>query len=127
MNELSEIEKLKTQVSKQAAELETKNEQLSVLLQLKEKRSVPNLKFPPTPDEFNAEIDRLEKLVFVKDGHIIIDADDEYEVELCRCSTYKDILGWVLHLGDKTWMTNEILGRLIGLALQQHRLKCPST
>lgn len=42
--------------------------------------------------------------------------DGEYEIPLDRCDDETKILGWVLHLAEKRWVTKDILVRFIGLA-----------
>ncbi len=36
-----------------------------------------------------------------------------YHIELARIKSKSDLLGWVLHLCHKTWMTTEYLGEFI--------------
>ena len=75
---------------------------------------------------FEAE-QRLQKQVAVKEGHIVINVTYEYNIALDTCRSYENILGWVLHLTEKTWMTNEILERFILLACHESGLERPNS
>lgn len=67
----------------------------------------------------------LAKMVYVEDGHIVIKVNYEYNIALGRCDTHAKIVAWVLHLSQKTWMTQDVLIRFIRLAMQQHGLTAP--
>lgn len=69
-----------------------------------------------------AHREKMERIVCVKEGHIVIDlfelcdAPSEYNIPLQKCTTSTQILGWVQHLSEKTWLTNDVLRRFVTLA-----------
>jgi hypothetical protein len=69
--------------------------------------------------------EKNEKLVFVDDGHIVIDlnvlcnASTTYDIPLEQCKTAEQILGWVWQLSEKTWLTNDVLRRFVAIATEQ--------
>lgn len=67
----------------------------------------------------------LNKMVYIEEGHIVINVHYEYNVPLDRCDTHEKILAWALHLTEKTWMTMDVLERFIRLAMAQHGLEAP--
>jgi hypothetical protein len=38
---------------------------------------------------------------------------DTYEVDLGRCNTAREFLGWCKHLSEKTWVTSKVLGDFV--------------
>ncbi|CNB91403.1 Uncharacterised protein [Yersinia ruckeri] len=58
----------------------------------------------------------LARQVRIIDSYIVIDVSYPYNIPLAGCSTHEGILGWVWHLTEKTWMTNDVLRRFIELA-----------
>lgn len=63
--------------------------------------------------------DPLLKTIFRdKDGDIvIIHGRCEYTITANRCRTPTQVLDWIHHLADKTWMTPEMIGRLIEVTI----------
>lgn len=67
---------------------------------------------------------KMEKLVFVDDGHIVIDLNElcgapiTYDIPLKQCETAEEILGWVWQLSEKTWLTTEVLRRFVAISTQ---------
>lgn len=76
-------------------------------------------------DSYLAKEKELEEAVSVNDGVITINVHGEYNIELNRCDTPEKIIAWVLHLGDKTWMSREILQRFVVVALRANELDIP--
>lgn len=70
--------------------------------------------------------EQLAKQVYVTNGHVVINAGYEYNIELDRCDTLEKILAWTSHLCEKTWMTTELLERFIQLAASHHKLDLPN-
>lgn len=70
---------------------------------------------------------RLRKQVSVKEGHIVINVTYEYNIPLETCQSYKNILSWVLHLTEKTWITTEVLERFILVACLEAGLERPTS
>ncbi|AZS56761.1 hypothetical protein [Pectobacterium parmentieri] len=61
---------------------------------------------------------RLSEIVTVDDTHILINIpgehiDGEYSIALVSCSTAEQLVGWIFHLTEKSWITNDILRRFI--------------
>jgi len=71
-------------------------------------------------------IKTLQNQVYIQDDVLIINVAYEYTIALERCDTYEKILGWVFHLLEKTWMTNDVARRFISLACKHHNLERPS-
>ena len=38
---------------------------------------------------------------------------DCYEVDLDRCRDYRELIGWVRHLSEKTWITGDLLAEIL--------------
>jgi hypothetical protein len=57
------------------------------------------------------EILEPSELCFIKEGSIVFRIEDKevYDVHLSKCDTYPKIIGWVIHLSEKTWMTSRLL------------------
>lgn len=34
---------------------------------------------------------------------------DAYEIDLDRCGDYRELVGWLRHLAEKTWATTDLL------------------
>jgi hypothetical protein len=61
----------------------------------------------------------------VERGRIIVKQPngDDYEVELSRCRSPEEILGWMDQIGNKTWCTKDILMRFMNTAVGENRIK----
>lgn len=66
--------------------------------------------------------ERLAKQVSVVDDYIVINVSYEYNIPLSGCATHAQILGWVVHLCEKTWITTEVLERFVKIACGKHGL-----
>ena len=68
-------------------------------------------------DEHKERINRVS----IEGNHVIIRfaEHNEYEILLAKCRTHEEILGWILHLSEKNWMTME-LTRLLILKVCSH-------
>lgn len=53
---------------------------------------------------------------------IVFPVAANYTVEWKRCKTKDQILDWVLHFSEKTWMTPEMIGEFIHAAADHHNL-----
>lgn len=73
--------------------------------------------------EIQSADELLAKQVRVEDGHIIINVEYDYEIPVADCDTEPKLLGWILQLLEKTWMTKEVLERFIHVAARQSNLK----
>ena len=51
--------------------------------------------------------------IYLEDGYLILDFCGKYEISTDRISTPEQVLGWVCHLSEKTWMTKERLYNFI--------------
>jgi hypothetical protein len=71
----------------------------------------------------NSVISRVK----IDDRYIIVSVTDTctYEIPLDECCTVWGALGWITHVMEKTWITQEMLDRIFGLisdyALNQHK------
>lgn len=61
----------------------------------------------------------MPKQVYVKNDTIVINVNYEYNIEISRCDTAEKLLGWVHHLTEKTWMTNEAMRSFIEIACKE--------
>jgi hypothetical protein len=61
----------------------------------------------------------LAEQVKIVDDYIVINVCYEYTIPLATCSTHEEILHWVWHLTEKTWMTTEVLRYFIALACER--------
>lgn len=70
--------------------------------------------------------EELARIVTVKDGVITINVAYEYHISLDRCRDFGEILNWVVHLTEKSWMTTDILRYFIKVACTQNDLEIPN-
>ena len=66
---------------------------------------------------------RMAKAVSVEGDVIVINVSYKYEVETSRCDTPEKLLGWVVQLCEKSWMTCDVLERFILVAQKESDLK----
>lgn len=71
-------------------------------------------------EKWKAREEELAKLVYVEDGHIVINVHYEYNVALNRCDTPEKLAAWAYHLTEKTWMTTEVMRRFMEVAMAEH-------
>lgn len=62
---------------------------------------------------FNNEIpgnQEVEK-IYIDGNHLIIKHRNgfDYDIALARLDNYKGIVGWIAHLNEKNWFTNDVL------------------
>ncbi len=65
---------------------------------------------------------KLSEQVQIIDDYIVINVAYEYNILLSTCSTHQQILNWVWHLTEKTWMTQNVTRRFIEVACGYHKL-----
>lgn len=74
------------------------------------------------------EAQSLAAQCFVEEEFIVFkiykDEDDSptYEVPLSECDTLAKIIGWQFHLGEKQWITSDLLLCFTHLACTHHNL-----
>ena len=61
----------------------------------------------------------LAKQVYVSDGHIVVNVVYEYNIPIEECDTPEKLLGWIVHLCEKTWMSTLVLERFARIAANQ--------
>lgn len=71
-------------------------------------------------DHFERETE-AEKVITIQGDAIVIALPDSftYDIPLRECETIHGVLQWIEHMREKTWMTDEMLSRLIAL-IDQH-------
>ena len=77
-------------------------------------------------EEYMQHAEQLQKQVFVQDRVITFNVNCEYNVPLNRCKSTAEILAWVVHLSEKTWITTEHLERFILLACRENGFELPN-
>jgi hypothetical protein len=70
-------------------------------------------------EQFIKREEELNRQVTVADGCLTIDIEYPYHIDLNRIDTPEKILGWVWHLAEKTWFTQDHARRFIEVALRQ--------
>ena len=65
------------------------------------------------------EEEHIKMVIYVANGHLILNIAYKYEIELSRLDTQEKILGWVIHLSEKNWMNLRYMHRFIELALNE--------
>ena len=70
-------------------------------------------------EEFNEDLERV-KPVKIEGDYVIITHSRgvEYDIEKSRCASHAKILGWVRHLSDKCWFTQEMCRLFIDMACE---------
>jgi hypothetical protein len=90
-------------------------------------------------DDMIKDKQEFAKLVQVVGDDIVIDvktimehmhpgqtvASQGYAIPLDRAKDYGEIIGWVHHLCEKTWMTPRLIRRFIDVALKANDLTLP--
>jgi hypothetical protein len=81
----------------------------------------------PVNDELTRDIKAhnslLSEQVKIIDNYIVINVAYEYNIPLESCQTAEQMLNWVWHLTEKTWINPDILRRFIELACIQTGVK----
>ena len=72
--------------------------------------------------EWQAQLHELSKKVYVDGEFIVINIAVRYEIHLSRCNTPEKLLGWILHLCEKTWMSPAVLERFIEVAEEANHI-----
>ena len=83
---------------------------------------------------FSEVMDDFKKLkpydgVFIdNDGDIVfkLPTGSIYEIEKTRCNTFPKIIGWVMHMTEKNWVTIEAIRKFIYLAAETNGLGNPN-
>ena len=79
------------------------------------------------PGKATAEyLEKMKKRMHVEEGCIVITITNEYNIPLTRCKTLDEILAWVFHLSEKTWIEREDLRYFIRLACNENNIDVPS-
>lgn len=73
--------------------------------------------------QFLEDDKKLEEQVKIIGEHIVINVAYEYNIPLATCTTHKEVLNWVWHLTEKTWMNQDVTRRFIELACGHHKLE----
>jgi len=73
-------------------------------------------------EKYTKRLEELERIVSIQDDQIVINVCYEYNISLSGCKTHDQVLSWVNHLCDKTWMTPEVLQRFIEVACRANGL-----
>lgn len=71
-------------------------------------------------DHFERETE-AEKAITIQGDAIVIAVPGSftYDIPLHECETIHGVLRWIEHMREKSWMTDEMLSRLIAL-MDQH-------
>mgnify|MGYP000585215116 CR=1 FL=1 len=76
-------------------------------------------------DDFEKSQQELSNSIEVNDGFFIFVNEGDYDINLSECETHEKILGWVLQLNDKTWMTPQLMKAFIITACEYNNLPVP--
>lgn len=63
--------------------------------------------------------------VVVVDGLLTINEFYPYQIDMSRLRNKDDLLAWVMHLTEKTWMTHELMREFIYVAAGAAEIKLP--
>lgn len=70
-----------------------------------------------------AHAQKIGREVYADGGDVVLNVGYEYRVALDRCNTAPRLLGWILHLADKDWMTNDHLAAFILLVGEKNQIE----
>ena len=56
-----------------------------------------------------AEYKRMKKQIYQTKASIIVNVQYRYEIDKSRIDTPEKVIRWAVHLGEKNWMTKELL------------------
>lgn len=56
---------------------------------------------------------KAPRQVYIDGSDVVLNVEYEYRIALDRCDTPATLLGWVLHLSSKTWMTPQLLASFV--------------
>lgn len=51
--------------------------------------------------------------VYISNGFLVLNIKFPYEIELNRIDTERKLLGWIVHLLEKNWVSREMLLRMV--------------
>jgi hypothetical protein len=75
------------------------------------------------PTDFSETVERVDGAI--RFHFTTISGPTEYDVPLDRCRTRTQILGWILHLSGKRWMTGARVAHFIRLACEARGIEVP--
>lgn len=61
--------------------------------------------------------------VSIKEDHIVVDVEYEYNIPIRDCDTAEKIINWARQLADKTWMTNDAMRDFLDIACDLAEIK----
>lgn len=67
--------------------------------------------------------DPLDEVIYVDGDQIILNLAVEYYIDLQRCNTPEKILGWLVHLSEKTWIEKKHLVKFCKLAAKENKIE----
>jgi hypothetical protein len=74
-------------------------------------------------EEFKKTMEARMRAYEIRGNILVLDPDDaDYDIDLDSCSTYSQIVSWVMHLSEKTWFDREMLRTFISAACTHHGL-----
>lgn len=62
------------------------------------------------------EILKRKPLVTFDGKYITVSEKNSYHIEKSRCDSHAKICGWIQHLGQKNWVTSELLVEFVNVA-----------
>lgn len=67
--------------------------------------------------------EKMQKIVYIADDQYVINVKYEYNIPRSKCSTKEELLDWVAHLTEKTWMTVEVMRYFMQVVSADRELK----
>lgn len=61
--------------------------------------------------------------IFIDGNDVVLNIVYEYRISLSRLRTPADLLGWLVHLSEKNWMTARYMGVFISFVAHQNNIK----
>lgn len=74
-------------------------------------------------EDFEKRMEARMRAYEIRGNILVLDPDDiDYDIDLDSCSTYSQIVSWVMHLSEKDWFDREMLRMFISAACSHHGL-----
>jgi hypothetical protein len=70
--------------------------------------------------EYSDHVRQMHEQCSLDGEAVVFHIADDYRILLSRCDTAEKLLGWIVHLTEKKWMTVPLLRHFIRLVSEHH-------
>lgn len=69
---------------------------------------------------------KAENIISIRDECFVISSYSDYSIPIEKCKTAEQLICWVFHLTEKSWVTNEIIRAFILAVSETNNVKIHS-